>query len=468
MNPVRFDALARGLAARPTRRQLLRGLAAGLSGARLGGAGAAAQDCKADGQACKKDSQCCSGLCPGGPGTGGTAHSGAVCCTPERAATTCAGKCGPTPNNCGQGVDCTALCTGCCRGDACVAGTTTAACGGGGASCVACPAGTVCHPVSCLDGQCAPGTILNCCTQDSDCHSLDPCQRPTCDTQTNTCGTTPVANGQPGACPTGEVCCGGSCTDTQTDAANCGGCGVACQANTPCSGGAAGCCLTGQCGGGICLGTTPTCGSCATPTCDPQSGAICVSHCAPPDACHTGGTCLASGGCFYQPKCGACETCDPSSGACAPTVCGPCEACDPGSGQCSSTCVTPPDPCSTAPGTCVSGPGIPPHCVYQSACGVCQTCMGSGTCGDRPAGTGCGTCQACDGAGQCRPLPAGTASPDCADGYVCDGQGGCACANPCGGICCPGAEPYCCQGTTTATCCAHACTSCLPNFGCVC
>jgi hypothetical protein len=57
-----------------------------------------------------------------GPETCGGGQPGVpnICgCTPEPDTTTCAGKCGPVTNNCGQEIDCTALCSDCCDGDIC-------------------------------------------------------------------------------------------------------------------------------------------------------------------------------------------------------------------------------------------------------------------------------------------------------------------------------------------------------------
>jgi hypothetical protein len=56
---------------------------------------------------------------------------------PDDPADTCAGKCGDVTNNCGQTVDCTARCTGCCAGDTCHI-EDNAACGTGGGSCTNC------------------------------------------------------------------------------------------------------------------------------------------------------------------------------------------------------------------------------------------------------------------------------------------------------------------------------------------
>ena len=83
-----------------------------------------------------------------------------------------------------------------------------------------------------------------------------------------------------GGCTTGEVLCGGACTDKTIDPSNCGTCGTSC--NT--SGGES--CIASSCGcasgthcGTVCLDTTSdqnNCGGCGT-TCSPVTCASCDS-----------------------------------------------------------------------------------------------------------------------------------------------------------------------------------------------
>lgn len=82
----------------------------------------------------------------------------------------------------------------------------------------------------------------------------------------------------PGGCPGGASCqqgqcvcdepglflCGGLCIDLQTSPANCGGCGVVCQAGDVCTGGECGCAAENFCGG-VCVDTKKdgnNCGGC--------------------------------------------------------------------------------------------------------------------------------------------------------------------------------------------------------------
>jgi len=391
---------------------------------------------------CGAGQGCCGGACADLTTDANCGACGATCTPPQ----TCggggtAGVCGCTPApSCPQGQQCGTAPDGC----------------GGTLDCGPCTGGTVCTPVSCQNGLCVHTAISGCCTQDSDCPaSLNPCEPATCDTHTNTCVTKPVADNT--GCGSGQVCCGGSCVDTQSDAANCGGCGTTCPANTPCASGGAGCCQTGQCLNGGCLTSTASCGSCATPTCDPSQGAICVSHCPAPDACHTGGTCLQNGTCTYQPKCAACETCDPSTGACAST-CDPCHTCDTFSGQCvPKDCPPPPDPCQTAVCEVVGSSGV---CTNVARCGVeCQAVCDpqTGACSNNPDGNPCtsqpgGHCSA----GHC-----------CADGYDFV-NGACTCHLQCRDTCCPGSANAACCNTIAPTCCPTACDCTTDPFACIC
>src|SRR5262249_36603291 len=105
-------------------------------------------------------------------------------------------------------------------------------------------------------------------------------------------------------CGEGEVCCGGRCTDIQTDVANCGDCGTACAAGQVCCNRTcAGCCSDVDCGEG----------------CDSCHNGQCVANgqlCPPCQACN-GQTlrCEPRPNGDPDPRCPAGQTCQ--GGVCA-------------------------------------------------------------------------------------------------------------------------------------------------------
>lgn len=105
-------------------------------------------------------------------------------------------------------------------------------------------------------------------------------------------------------CPAGQMVCGATCVATAHDNANCGGCGVQCQATTTCCDGrcqdlttsdkhcgkcGAACAANEACCAGTCRDTTRNalhCGGCGIAC---ESGAVCVSGaCVPCDVCSRG------------------------------------------------------------------------------------------------------------------------------------------------------------------------------------
>ncbi len=79
--------------------------------------------------------------------------------------------------------------------------------------------------------------------------------------------------GQPGTCPSGQVCCGGACTQVGT-VTNCETCGDICLANEVCTSVAAGCtCPNAVCGGACCAANQVCIGG----VCSPRSpdGGVC-------------------------------------------------------------------------------------------------------------------------------------------------------------------------------------------------
>lgn len=267
MDADRFDALTRFLANRPSRRQVLRGLAGGLTAGLLSRQAGAA-DCKAAGKPCSKGDQCCSGLCAPPPtGQTSVAHSGSVCCDtgqvidpsgacciPDPTSATCTGVCGPQTNNCGQSVDCGPCCTPKTCADApSQCGSLDDGCGDTiTCDCDACQ--------TCSSGTCVPVA----CTALDECHNAG-----TCDPGTGSCSNPPA--------PNGTTCSNGQCLD--------GACVTSCTPD-----------CTGKCGGAAdgCGGTCPGgCGSCET--C--QNG-LCVSAC-PTNGCYV----CVNGGCQLTGQC---------------------------------------------------------------------------------------------------------------------------------------------------------------------
>lgn len=216
-------------------------------------------------------------------------------CTPNPAATTCAGKCGTVTNNCGQGVDCTAHCRGCCNGGTCESGTTDAACGSGGHACVACSTSDlVCG------GHCSanfhicsyPGSHTSC--GHTTCRNGSVTYAGACDGQ-GTCvpgatfGCSPWCNGTGTACldtcgfdtdcVSGYYCNGIQCAPGQANGATCNR-GTQCKSgncvdNTCCASASCGPCESCAAATGICHGTCSSSQTCCQGACKTQMGYSC-------------------------------------------------------------------------------------------------------------------------------------------------------------------------------------------------
>jgi hypothetical protein len=227
LDPDRFDALARTLAAPRTRRRALLGGAGGaLALLGLAGPDRAAADtlCKPLGKKCNHDAQCCAGHCPGG-----------VCAACARDA------------DCDDHDPCTT--------DACVGGT-----------CVS-------TPKTCDDGNactldaCDPATG-QCLYAEKTCDDGNPCTDNACDPSTG-CLFPPSAAGT--ACP-GGVCDGsGSCVGCLTPS-DCPGQDTDCQKRT---------CTNGTCGTSYAPNGTPTPtqirGDCRQNVCDGAAGVTTIA-----------------------------------------------------------------------------------------------------------------------------------------------------------------------------------------------
>jgi hypothetical protein len=126
--------------------------------AKVGMSCAECAQCAGDGTCQPCAHECCATQCCADPAA--ICHvTEDACCVPETVAATCTGQCGMVPNNCGQLIDCTAACSGCCDGSACVPvdSQTDGQCGTGtsGAACAACP-----ECQTCGGGQCVPDLAM--------------------------------------------------------------------------------------------------------------------------------------------------------------------------------------------------------------------------------------------------------------------------------------------------------------------
>jgi hypothetical protein len=396
-----FDALARGVASKRSRRDVLR-LAAGTIGAAV----LSALDMR---PAFASPTSDCVDFCnkiPPGPARG-----------------QCSTDCGQTGGSgtlftqCGG--DASRLCaasTGsvsCCRSDqVCVNGvcqcptTSPTECNGRCVNltfdfqnCGTC--GTACHPSfkACINGQCiCPVGHTECggvCRSD---FSSDP----------QNCGS--CGNVCPSSAPS---CCFGTCVNVQTDPNNCGGCFLSCPTGQSCVNGQ--CKLVCPTGQDECLGT---CCPAATPTC-----------CA--------GTCVDLK--TNRFNCGSCGNGCPLGQDCVNGVCQ--KVCPSGQIACGNVCVNPqtdPNNCGGCGTSCGTG-----FCVN----GVCKPCSD----GRDRCGTNCCISTATCCADKCVDLQS--------DSRNCG-----ACGSPCFTVCLDAECPcglMCCSGVCVDTCnSTESCGSC--------
>jgi hypothetical protein len=301
-------------------------------------------------------------------------------------------SCSSTPPS----ATCSASQTAC--GSACaVLATDDAHCGtcdkacASGESCAA----SACYPHACGMTTCDPGAVCvsNACVDKSCvgviCPAPQSCGAGTC------------------VCAAPALTCGGACVDPQTDVANCGACGKACDASELCAKGA---CYPKDCAGQVC-GPSQVCDqnrcvdracagvicpgaeTCANGTCGCNGASstcaqACVdTHTDPGNCGMCGKACSASEGCAASscwPK-----TCPPPDGGAVPVNCAPDEVCERGA-------------CTEA--ACVDvmcGPGQ--HCSGGAClCDAGRTACGS-ACVDLTSNpANCGACaHSCDSGKTC-------------------------------------------------------------------
>lgn len=351
--------------------------------------------CVCDGKSC--GGGCCAGdTCnPASLSACGSGGGACAICDPRRTDRCVDGQC-----RCGMGASCAVgqacvggLCvcnaqscpTGCCRNQACQAGNDAAACGSGGAACVACADGEGCAggscagcakscPGGCCSGAtCNPPKLATCGLGGAACVACDPGLADGCVNGACACG-----GGKP--CLPGQACAGGACTcspqscqngccfgSTCFVGVNCATCKAyhqGCTKNTDCCSNS---CVAGTCdvpalacklAGGLCGGD----GECCSRRCDLNLDG--GKRCSGPNQCRpVGAPCAAANECcslYCDPQtrlCAGGKVCQLAGGPCGnaveccSNVCsagrcaavGPCaslgESCNGNGGCCSQVCV---------------------------------------------------------------------------------------------------------------------------------
>lgn len=381
MDPQRFDALARDLATRGSRRRFVAALMAGTLGFLRLDRGDA-RTCSGPDTICRENATCCSGICGQRDASG---RRRCVCAAPTVA---CDGACvdpatayQSDPRNCGA---CDRRCpSGQCQKPIC----TNGVCGlapNPSATGRPCDDGNLCtvNDVCRGDGTCLGSTVT--------CQPLNQCYSATCDNAMGNCVQTALtgpacSTGDP--CQTGETCtdgvCGGGtpidcsylngqCTEGYCAGGTClsrpanigGGCddGNACRESTTCQ-------ADGTCGGGIAAADRTSCpgGLCCSGSC--QAGNCCGNaDCTPPTTCGGGGVAFV---CGCTPNCAgkACGADDGCGGICQTGSCPTCQSCVAGvclnadsDNRCATTCCD---------GECCPVSGHVCGNLYQAGVGCC-------------------------------------------------------------------------------------------------
>jgi hypothetical protein len=311
MEDQRFDAFARSLAGRVSRRTAMKaGIISALGGLVAVGSSTLSTEaaaCSGLGTRCTKDSACCSGHCDTATGTctcgTGTVQCNGNCLTACPAGQLLTGDCKCVCVSFSEA--CGSVCCGsgqtCCSSACTNTQTSTMNCGTCGH---VCPTGPNVQTVTCIAGTCG----ITCNTGFADCNHnpTDGCEI-NISTDLNNCGgcgfkcsnlnCTPTCTS--GVCvPTcnsGFANCisnpaGGCETNTNTNVNNCGGCGVVCSSNnipTPtCSASV----CTGTCAAGFadCNGNKQSDGCETNISTDPNNCGGCGIACSPTQTCSNG------------------------------------------------------------------------------------------------------------------------------------------------------------------------------------
>ncbi|HEY7032123.1 MAG TPA: hypothetical protein VH482_12370 [Thermomicrobiales bacterium] len=367
MDGQRFDALARLVAVRSSRRSILGAAASALTTGILRAAPAAAIACRGAGQLCSKNANCCSDLCVQDADNRRRCHCpdktdicGDVCIDPATGYLA-------DPRNCG----------GCgvrCRSGVCLSGVCGKALG------EACAAGGECGSGFCVDGLCCDRACdgqCQTCAKQGRCRIVTGAPvagRAAC-LGTGAC--TGACDGQHPACvyPGGKTTCDDStCVDgTQTDYA-CDGAGNCAAATTDCGlyvcgadaclttcGDDGDCLKVAFCDGGICTGDLPN-GQPCDRRAECQSG-----HCVDGVCCDSA-SCPACHACDVGGNLGTCvavadeTTCGTDRVCCAGVCCAPGAACD--GDTCAATCLAIGEACRFTDDCC---PGEFTTCNEESA-----------------------------------------------------------------------------------------------------
>ncbi len=256
------------------------------------------------------------------------------------------------------------------------------------------------------------------------------------DAQKGACDCCPVCENCDGP---NDMCCHDQCIDTSNDPNNCGACDHTCDVCQVCDG--------GQCVAKTCAEGTVCCqDNCVTAcpqgkTLNPQTCTCECSQPCPPGQLQDPETCACQDLCANV-TCAECQTCDPTSGDCVPvadqTPCGTGQVCC--SGVCQQTCDCPDEQlCSANPDDNTDAICCSPNqvCGYtnwdQTTVGCCEQdracdvycCQGSETCLNDSV---CCPQSQINSAGECCQAP----SLVCGD-VCCNANNNEVCAN---GVCC--------------------------------